>query len=61
MRLVQIVFLLLMIVITSNAGKITWDSSGKPIIAGANEPVKGCNQGGFDAIVKDSNSSSKCS
>jgi len=61
MRIVQIVFLLSMIIGTVNAGKVMWDANGKPVIAEANKPVKGCNQGGFDAIVKDSNRSSSCS
>ena len=61
MRLVQIVFLLLMVVVTSNAGKITWDADGKPVIAETNKPVHGCNQGGLDAVVKDANSSAGCS
>jgi len=60
MRLVQIVFLL-SIVVAANAGKITWDKDGKPIIAETNKPVKGCNQGGLEAIVKDKNSSKGCS
>jgi len=60
MRLVQIVFLL-SIVVAANASKITWDNNGNPIMSGTDKPIQGCHQGGFDAIVKDANSSSTCS
>jgi len=56
MRLVKIVFLML-VVMAANAGKVTWDENGKPIMTESNKPIKGCQQGGFDSIVKDKNSS----
>jgi len=60
MRFVQIVFLLV-IVVSANAGKITWDENGKPIMSETDKPIHGCNQGGFDSIVNDGNTSSGCS
>lgn len=52
------IFLLLGLVVSLNAGKVTWDSNGNPIIAGSDYPIKGCHQGGLETIVEDKNSSS---
>ena len=60
MRFLQIV-LLLSVVVAVNAGKITWDANGKPIIAKSDKPVKGCNQGGLETMSKDANKTkTKC-
>ena len=54
MRFLQIV-LLLTVVVALNAGKITWDANGKPIIAKSNRPVKGCHQGRLETMSNDAN------
>ena len=60
MRLIHVV-LLVFVVVGANAAKVSWDSNGKPIIAKSNKPVKGCNRGSFEDIVKDKNSTKpKC-
>ena len=60
MRFLQIV-VLLTVVVSVNAGKITWDANGKPIIAKSNKPVKGCHQGGLETMSNDSNKTkTKC-
>ena len=51
------IFLLLGLVVSLHAGKVTWDSNGNPIIAESDYPIKGCHQGGFKTIVIDNNSS----
>ncbi len=58
MRFLQIV-LLLSIVVGANAGKITWDKDGKPIMEKTDKPIRGCNQGGLETLGQDSNSSNK--
>ena len=58
MRFIQIVLLLTMVVAV-NAGKITWDANGKPIIAKSNKPIKGCRQGSLETMSNDANKS-KC-
>ena len=60
MRFVQIVFLM-SLTMSAFAGKVTWDSNGKPIISESSKPLKGCSEGsGFDTIVKDKNTSASC-
>jgi len=50
------IFLLLGLMIVANAGKVTWDSNGKPKIEASGKPIKGCNQGGLKELIKDKNS-----
>ena len=61
MKFVQILFLLSIAISSVNAGKITWNTEGKPIIAGIKKPAEGCSQGGFNTPVEDLNVSSSCS
>ena len=60
MKLVKIV-LLMLVVIAANAGKVTWDENGRPVVSTMSKTVKGCQQGGFDSFRQDRNSTSSCS
>jgi hypothetical protein len=54
------IMLFLSLIVVANAGKVTWSADGKPNIEMSGQPVKGCNRGGLDSIVKDNNSTKKC-
>ena len=61
MRVLQVFGLLMLIVMASYGGKVTWDSNGKPQVKHSGKAVQGCSQGGFDALFTENNSSRGCS
>ena len=61
MKFLQIMMLFLAFVVVTNAGKVNWDSKGKPQIEDSDGAVKGCNKKGLADLGKDNNSSASCS
>ncbi len=59
MRFVQIVGLFVLVMVFANGGKVTWNGDGKPHIEASTTPIKGCNQGGINDLIKENNGS-KC-
>ena len=60
MRFVQIVFLLLIVVASVDAGRITWSDNGHPIMSEIDRPIEGCSERGFESLGEDTNSSAEC-
>jgi len=60
MRFVEIMFLLLIVVVAVDAGKITWSDNGHPIMSETDRPIEGCSERGFESLGEDTNSSTDC-